>query len=188
MLKHYDIPAVVQGGWRHVGIHDQHAQLLFNVLLLPQINTYLEIGCGNGVSTSAALAAKRDRGGVLDLTVCDIDIKPHVLDLIGSNAKTLESKSLDVLASTKGWDAIFADGNHQPENVAAEIAELNRLDVPIVIAHDTANVKRPGPAQFLDAYSDWWHWHDPRWHGLFIAARIAVDELDSICREWRETN
>lgn len=174
-MKTYPIPpeCLERPSW---GIDPRHAQVLFNLLLHPTIKYYLEIGAGYGLSTSAAMAAHfaRQAREWLTVHVCETEPKAHVVRLLYPHALLHPMRGVDYLRRmTRGicGDAVFIDGDHSPENVALEIAELKRLDVPTIIAHDTAFDRFPGPQQFLTAYADWPNVHDTRWRGLFVASK-----------------
>lgn len=173
-MKTYTIPpaCLAHSDW---GIDPRHAQLLYNILLIPQIRTYLEIGCGYGVSTSAAVATIKHRTMKIDL--CDVDPRPELAEILPKNyshGSFFATTGVDVLSCAGIWDCVFIDGDHSPANVAAEIKELRRLDVPTIIAHDTCNEQYLGPRQFIQAYADYESIHDERFRGLFIASRDHV--------------
>lgn len=187
-MKTYTIPpaCLAHPDW---GIHPNHAQLLYNILLIPQIRTYLEIGCGYGVSTSAAVQAISGRLLELQVHLCDTKFHEYVLRMAHYCGK-FNSTGVKTLAifSPGSMDCVFVDGDHSHANVAAEIKELRRLGVPTIIAHDTHSKKYPGPAQFLEAYSDYESIHDKRWNGLFIASRIhhVMEQVRWVYAEWCE--
>lgn len=174
-MKTYTIPEACLRKKRHVGVHDNYAQLLYNILLIPEIHTYLEIGCDQGVSTSAAAQARSERDDFFP-AVCDIRLSKTVLDLTWGGFQRHRQRSWDVLAASEvgQWDCVFVDGDHTEKGVARDIEELKRLQVQTVIAHDTNNPRWPGPSQFVREYADWPHVHDTRWLGLFMASRDAA--------------
>lgn len=179
-MKTYTIPPACipsRIGANMHGIDPRHAQLLYNILLIPQIRTYLEIGCGYGVSTSAVVEAISRRPDEFYAEVCDTRITDVVKELRPATPLFLvhQHSGLDLLAANShSIDCVFIDDDHSSDNVAAEIKELRRLDVPTIIAHDTNNPQYPGPRQFIDAYADYESIHDERFRGLFIASRDHV--------------
>lgn len=180
-MKKFTVPSICRRDRQGMCLRNYQLQVLYNILLMPQIRTYLEIGCYEGVSTSVAAQVLKERKDFRP-AVCDIFISNAVREITSINFQVYVGKSVDFLPTfMQGqWDCIFVDGDHSAKNVAAEIIELKRLRPTTILAHDTMN-KQLGPRLFVDAFPDYAAVHDVRGVGFFIATldKQIIEEIES---------
>lgn len=121
----------------------------------------LEIGCYNGYSTSAFVDALTD-GTYFKLTLCDIDIKPSVINLAKKHPNKISIKnstSVEVLKNCCDYDLIFVDGDHSISVVGHELMFLLKNNPKTIIAHDTMTPRTPGSMllkQIYDNHKDYY--------------------------------
>lgn len=152
----------------------RHTKILFNILMLPSIRRYSEIGSGVGVSTTAAIECLR-RGKGLHVQLCDALIQPAVHEMASvwipkGFVNLREVDSIRFIVESPKPDLIFLDGDHSSAQVRGELDAILRKGVRAICAHDTMAVDRArrkgwdpqkfsGPAELRDAiqYSPGWY-------------------------------
>jgi hypothetical protein len=117
----------------------RHIYMVYNILINNDFKNVLEIGSFRGASTTAFLEAMIIKPN-LNVSICDIDITPHLQTLINScqtkdRLKILNTHSKNVINS--GYDLICVDGDHTYNNVKEEVDLLLKNNIGTILAHDT---------------------------------------------------
>lgn len=191
----------------------RHTKILFNILMLPSIELYSEIGSGFGVSTTAAIESLR-RGKSLRAQLCDTLFQPVVREIasvwISKGLVHLrEMDSIRFIDESPKPDLIFVDGDHSSVQVRGELNAILRKGIRAICAHDTMAVDRArrkgwdpqkfsGPAELRDAvqYSPGWYCLEDRRYregeatdrGFFFATTDfkLFASVQQIFRHWTE--
>lgn len=116
----------------------RHVELIYRLVRTGLFKNILEIGSWNGFSTSAFVQAQID-GADFELTVCEIDIRPRLMQVLKKSPSDVTVRQLpSKVVINKSYDLILVDGDHQLSVVAEEIEALLRCNTPNILAHDTS--------------------------------------------------
>ena len=122
-------------------IDRRHLYWMFDVLAAGGFQRALEIGCLNGVSSTAFVEAI-NRGTLGHATLCDIDLRMTFQSVLKEcrfpqRTATFRGRSTDLLNSGGDFDFVFVDGDHRLEAVREEVELLLKNPPVCVLAHDT---------------------------------------------------
>jgi hypothetical protein len=171
----YDPGDPIHAEW---AIDKRHAQWLNEVLMSGKFDNVLEIGCYQGFSTRAILAAAKAK--LVDyVTLCDVAIRPELRAVLaeydlGDRVTVAETGSRHVLKKAAAFDLVFVDGDHSRRAVERETRLLLDAKVPVIFAHDTSDASRI-------------HQNDgPQWlkRELLLAGYLVIE--DNAFRGWTE--
>ena len=182
----------------------RHAGMIYKLMMTGRFRNVLEIGSWNGHSTSAFVQAQID-GADFRLTVCDIEIRPLLREVISRAprpVRILQCKSIEAIDIE--YDLILVDGDHRLCVVAPEIECLLKCGTPSILAHDTAVEENPllptikwfdgsrHLAEVFRYHGEYRTLEDKKkrpgeWteRGLFFATRLK-NVLDDAAQIWRE--
>lgn len=112
-----------------------YREFLYRIVMLGLHKNILEVGCCQGYSTSAFIAALRD-GADFSLSLCDVQFTESLRNVVADcPVKFYEQQSKDTINSS--YDLIFVDSDHTIATVAEEIKLLIAHRVKTVLFHDT---------------------------------------------------
>lgn len=122
-------------------IDRRHLFWMYDILASGLFRQALEIGCLNGVSSTAFLEAIRCQA-LPKATFCDLEFRPSWTAArdccpFPDRIDQFEGRSVDLLRQENEFDFIFVDGDHRLETVREEVECLLRRRPLCVMAHDT---------------------------------------------------
>ena len=121
----------------------QHQGLLHGLACDPWIESIVEIGVREGLST-AALCASKKRVTSIDIDRCE----PHatILHVAYPNWKFIHGDSLKVVImdNFNAIDMLFIDGEHTYRQVKAELEKFGESVVRWIVLHDTETFAHKG--------------------------------------------
>lgn len=139
---------------------DLHVKLLYDIFMACDFQRVAEIGCWDGYSASAIVRAKQD-GKSHRIKFVDVAIRPQLQKVCeGVDCGFDIFTGVEYLKRNPKLDCIIIDGDHSLANVQAEFAEVMRLGIPTIIAHDVGHVHGDaGPVWMLEQLQKldgWW--------------------------------
>ena len=145
-----------------------HIQVLYELAMLPGLETVVEIGSFRGASTSAFIQAQKDGAG-FHLHIVEIKVRPQlrqVLAAVPSSRWTVYTEPIQGI-TVPTPDLILIDGDHGAPAVVDTLAALC-LGARIVVMHDSQTHVAVTPKN---------HW------GAHLAAKLLKRHPD---RDWWE--
>ncbi len=122
----------------------RHRLFLYRLVSSGLFKNVLEVGCYRGSSASAYLQALND-GAEFNLTLCDAQVHPVLLDAVSKCRKQPTIRAIDSLQAINGdFDLIVVDGDHRIAQVSREIGLFLFHQTPTIVAHDTNASHIPG--------------------------------------------
>ncbi|TVQ98342.1 MAG: class I SAM-dependent methyltransferase [Desulfovibrionales bacterium] len=145
-----------------------HIQVLYELAMLPDLETVVEIGSFRGASTSAFIQAQKD-GAEFHLHVVEVKVRPQlrqVLDAVSDSRWTVYTEPIQNI-TIPAPDLMLIDGDHGAPAVVDTLAALC-LGTRIIVMHDS---------QTHVAVTEKNHW------GAHLAAKLLKQHPD---RDWWE--
>lgn len=122
----------------------RHRLFLYRLVSLGLFKNVLEVGCYRGSSTSAYLQALND-GAEFNLTLCDTNFHPVLVNAISRCGKQPVMRATDSLQAINGeFDLIVLDGDHRIGQVSRELGLFLFHQMQTIVAHDTNSSNIPG--------------------------------------------
>jgi len=144
-----------------------HVLLLHELAMAVCLHHVIEVGCWDGFSTSAFVAAQR-AAMPMQLTCVDVNIRPKLFETLKKSPgqwRAWQTYSANALRQSEMYDVAVIDGDHSLSTVQEEARIVLGRNTGTIILHDAGRERGcPGPQWFRDVLD-----HDFRY-------KVLVDE------------